>query len=293
MANELKKNINSCPPMILKLYAHGLRLLFDWNWASTDFFEEIRSQIKKGKTILKEPIKFGVAYLLGKLVYEEYLLDTNDTLYVGKLKNEKLVFYLEDIIDYLEFHGADINIKPINEFHNFIIEINKLYNDAEKEYYNKIQNKQRWLRAIYRKILSKYRTLIFKPLLENYAKVMAERIIHDRELCGHISNILVTIGFDGNSDLNMPPKKWIKRKPTPKWVKDSLLYREGNRCAKCKCNLEKQKPTLDHIVPLSKGGTNDIINLQFLCYSCNQEKSNSNIIVTKSIPSYLDRNIRK
>ncbi len=34
---------------------------------------------------------------------------------------------------------------------------------------------------------------------------MVERIIHDRELCGHISNILIIIGFDGNSDSTLPP----------------------------------------------------------------------------------------
>ncbi len=290
MTNEInKKTIWS--PMILKLYAHGLRLLFDWNWASTNFFEEIRTEIKKGKTILREPTKFGVAFLLGKIIYEEYLLDEYDFLYIEEIKDEDLVFYLEDVIDFLEFHGANINIKPISEFHDFLSEINKLYeNFQEQEYYNRIQNKQRWLRAIYRKILSNYRSSIFMPLLNHYAKIIAERIIHDRELCNHISNILIIIGFDGNSDSN-PPKQWVKRKPIPKWVKESLLFREGNRCAQC--NLKDQKLTLDHIIPLSKAGTNDIVNLQFICHACNQLKSNSKVPVEKSIPSYLDRKINQ
>jgi 5-methylcytosine-specific restriction endonuclease McrA len=42
----------------------------------------------------------------------------------------------------------------------------------------------------------------------------------------------------------------------------------GNRCAKC----PSTEVTQDHKVPLSKGGTNNIDNLQPLCHSCNSRK---------------------
>ena len=35
-----------------------------------------------------------------------------------------------------------------------------------------------------------------------------------------------------------------------------------------------QKKTIDHIMPLSRGGTNDIKNLQLACKRCNSMKSN-------------------
>lgn len=60
--------------------------------------------------------------------------------------------------------------------------------------------------------------------------------------------------------------------------------------------MEKDAPTLDHIVPVSKGGTNDEDNLVTSCYKCNQEKGNimpcgpDDIIASNEIPiKYLPK----
>lgn len=41
---------------------------------------------------------------------------------------------------------------------------------------------------------------------------------------------------------------------------------------KCLCCGEIKKLTVDHVIPLSKGGDNDIHNIQPLCKSCNSKK---------------------
>jgi len=52
----------------------------------------------------------------------------------------------------------------------------------------------------------------------------------------------------------------------------NLLKRKYNyRCAKCK---KRKKLTVDHKIPLSKGGTNWIDNIQPLCMQCNCSKGN-------------------
>ncbi len=43
---------------------------------------------------------------------------------------------------------------------------------------------------------------------------------------------------------------------------------------KCLCCGKKEKLTVDHIVPLSRGGTNYIENIQPLCNECNASKGN-------------------
>lgn len=52
---------------------------------------------------------------------------------------------------------------------------------------------------------------------------------------------------------------------------DELNERFNHRCAICG---EKKPLTVDHIIPLSKGGSDDISNIQPLCRNCNSKKSN-------------------
>ena len=48
------------------------------------------------------------------------------------------------------------------------------------------------------------------------------------------------------------------------------LFRKHNyQCAICKSDNELG---IDHIIPLTKGGTNDFYNLQILCKVCNNKK---------------------
>lgn len=52
---------------------------------------------------------------------------------------------------------------------------------------------------------------------------------------------------------------------------ENLCKRYGNKCL---CCGKKTKLTIDHIVPLTMGGTNNIDNIQPLCQSCNSRKNN-------------------
>ncbi|MGL5806094.1 MAG: HNH endonuclease [Xenococcaceae cyanobacterium] len=64
------------------------------------------------------------------------------------------------------------------------------------------------------------------------------------------------------------------RIPIPPEVKKYVLERNKYQCQSCgRCDRET-KLQIDHIIPLAKGGSNDISNLQTLCSHCNQKKKN-------------------
>lgn len=58
------------------------------------------------------------------------------------------------------------------------------------------------------------------------------------------------------------------------WQKDTVYEKYGGCCAICGSLVRKNKMTINHKIPLSMGGTNEIKNLQLTCWSCNQAKSN-------------------
>jgi 5-methylcytosine-specific restriction endonuclease McrA len=56
-----------------------------------------------------------------------------------------------------------------------------------------------------------------------------------------------------------------------------LIESAGPTCQACGQNMERwvsgRFPTLDHVVPLSKGGSNSVENLRVICNICNSRKS--------------------
>jgi len=64
---------------------------------------------------------------------------------------------------------------------------------------------------------------------------------------------------------------------TPADLKD-MLNAQNHRCANCDTDLRKTKMHLDHITPLSRGGSNSKENLQWLCALCNIRKKDKDPI---------------
>ena len=62
--------------------------------------------------------------------------------------------------------------------------------------------------------------------------------------------------------------------PLPDNLRFQVLKEGGGRCALCGATKEERPLDVDHIIPRSRGGTNDRSNLQVLCSKCNRTKGN-------------------
>jgi 5-methylcytosine-specific restriction enzyme A len=69
-------------------------------------------------------------------------------------------------------------------------------------------------------------------------------------------------------DPSPKPKRLI-----PLSIRHQVLQRDRRQCVHCGRKPPQVTLEVDHIQPISKGGSNDISNLQTLCFDCNRGKS--------------------
>ena len=58
----------------------------------------------------------------------------------------------------------------------------------------------------------------------------------------------------------------------PPEVRKYVFERDHNSCQSCGQTNQQTELTIDHIIPLARGGSHDLSNLQTLCHYCNAKK---------------------
>ena len=74
----------------------------------------------------------------------------------------------------------------------------------------------------------------------------------------------VCLETNNNRSRRIPVKRY-------RTIFKTLLHKYNFQCVKCGMS-DIKKLTIDHVYPVSKGGTDDYNNLQILCKSCNSRK---------------------
>lgn len=68
-------------------------------------------------------------------------------------------------------------------------------------------------------------------------------------------------------------RKVVERVWFSKEVKENILRKSDGLCAHCGCRVAVgDNFTVEHVVPISKGGTNELVNIVALCHACNTTK---------------------
>lgn len=285
-------------PTALKISAIGLESLQDASWMEGNFYFIAEEAYEKNPQIFHKTIKKGFLFCLGEAFYSNYLRPHN-IIDGFPGKNEDLYFGLYtgliQLFEFANYHNLKVRDKD-KELSKYIDELLIEYEKTEIQRIGS-QEYTDYLTSIWKMILED-NIIELDKLKSLYAENYANRVFHDRELCEYISTNLQQSGFGWGEYLTAAsetPKQWIKRFKMPKWVERAVVARDRGDCAICGKHLvyEAEENNIDHIVALSIGGTNDLVNLQLACPSCNRKKSNKMQAVKSSIPLYLGRIISK
>lgn len=279
-------------PLAIKMYEHGLRKLTDPNWTGLDLYYLLKRPVRGGD-VLRKTLKEGLLYHLGLWFFDEYVMNSGERASGPplRLRGEYRLWYLDDLVSTLVHHGVPSDDELISNVAAYVQKVYGLYEDNEGKYFDLVESKWGRRQLLGRaKLLRKEYSGVLDEIRPKYAVDYAQRVFHDRQLCEFICKVLVIIGYPGDHDDTDLPWQWVERKAFPNWAKRAVSARDRGRCAECGANLSGELeavPHIDHIVPLAKGGNNDLANLQLLCAACNLSKNADEKPVKSSVPRYL------
>lgn len=88
--------------------------------------------------------------------------------------------------------------------------------------------------------------------------------------------------LEGPNSNFLSKRRINNRKPLDSRLRHEVFKRDNYICKECGAGKDKVILHVDHIIPLAKGGTDELSNLQTLCELCNLAKSDKYFIGGKS-----------
>jgi hypothetical protein len=215
--------------------------------------------------------------------------------YIDELGPEERLWFLDDVVEAAEISGLFDNEASLETIALRIKEIDGLYSfnnlAMERRYYDALEGRgRRKLITLFEKFCERVPERI-SDMGHDYALEVADRILHDRQLCNFIARTVMDIGFDGETVEGLR-KQWVRRERWPATVRSILLARDRGKCASCGVDIVQELQEaghIDHMFSIGRGGCNDVVNLQLLCSKCNLRKGGENTEATSSVPRYIRR----
>lgn len=83
-------------------------------------------------------------------------------------------------------------------------------------------------------------------------------------------------------------KDYMRRRRRPRFSKTNLYIRDLYTCQYCSNSFQRKHLTLDHVIPISKGGKTNWENIVAACQRCNTIKGNKTVMKPKRMPYQPD-----
>lgn len=135
-----------------------------------------------------------------------------------------------------------------------------------------------------KKIIRESNGLLTSPI-NAYAETLKKQEAKRRQIRG--KKYINSTKYQKNNVKIVKPAPWLrhsdskknthqkrKRKSIPGVLRHEVFKRDDYRCVECGATNKETTLHIDHIMPLSNGGTDELDNLQTLCETCNLAKSN-------------------
>ena len=280
-------------PFALKLQHYGLSKIY-----SASFDEYIKQHVNDCITCAYYPMELlhktlpeGFLYQFGMWLVDELYLDIPDFQSMDPVMAKD---WLWRFYNFLLYSGCPYTL-DLSKFYHHILMISDIYEEKSDMCFRRIYKRDNWSEQVQYNVehISMILGEEIIQIARLYATDYAGRVFHDRQFCELLANMICFIyeftGVPIRTEDNSVAIKAVERQSWPTWVMPTLRARERGRCANCGNSFDELEgePQVDHIVPLSLGGINDLVNLQLLCEKCNKQKGGKDQRVTSSIPLYL------
>ena len=287
-------------PFFLRLYGFTLTAIRDESFFVV-FLAALRKKLKKDtspQSIIRHTISNGAAYFLASVAFDHFLSTYGDERLLENHGAYATIHLMQDILEAWFAKGQNYSIdnKYGKQAGLFMWDCNH-----EKDIEKLVEMLDQPGRTILRKIIKQCeRDPLYPSMRHAYALEIADRLIHDRQISAYIAEQLVWLAprkviVDDDFEDEIA-KQFCYRKRWPAFVRPLLIARDRGKCANCKTDITMEllaNTHIDHIFALSKGGCNDIVNLQLLCEPCNKKKGTNYLSVKTSVPSYHKRYSRR
>lgn len=183
-------------------------------------------------------------------------------------------YHIENNIDQIrtDIENAIYNINLLNEYNKQIEKLASEDSNNKSKYsfkkFKKIENR------VFNNLIHKREEFLINVYLEVYYKSNGGKVYDSRHYRLYFDQLTDIYNEWQNGNKYEETKKQ-ERKIMNDDIRYNVLKRDNYTCQICGVTAKDgAKLHVDHIIPVSKGGTNEMSNLQTLCDRCNIGKSN-------------------
>jgi hypothetical protein len=289
MLNKIYSNF------FIRLYGFTIAQLTELDFMDVCIIPHIENVMNSSTNgIVRKTVRNGVAFIIAEKAFDyffDYITDEFNKYSLHNIEVINDIWYAWECSGYWAEYNCDLFGKSDAKAEKFAYFLHKFDNteNVDEKVDMEVTEGMKYLCLIVS--LAEQNKNLYKKVRSLYASEIGDRLIHDRQISAFIAGEMLKLAPEIDVENNRIIQ-FIKRAEWPSFVKEVLIARDRGKCALCGIDISLvllATAHIDHIYPLSRGGCNDLVNLQLSCSKCNLEKGSSQREARTSVPEYHSR----